>query len=218
MSTTDERVRVLNFGLQPRHVEDMWAVWGGRGIWTPGSSIDIPGDRQDVAGPDHAIQALAQWVDREALPAIRKVIDACDLRQDDDREVMFVSSPSSLMRLYANPKRPFGYLHLGACYEKHPIAASPWRVDEGCAPSRIILHAKGWGVTREWITHTQVLLRGHAPSNEHGHYFIERSKALDDYCERVKRHSQSGKIATIAGIDSLSVSSSCSTDSREVQS
>jgi hypothetical protein len=124
------------FGIKPETPKTIW--WGARALYErnhdplTGKDYDRRGrftfallwDRQQIEGgtPEER-EAFSYWIDKKAMPALRKLVKAeCRTRDglapDSDREIAVELEG---YRIVASPRRSYGYLYIGI----HPIADAP---------------------------------------------------------------------------------------------
>lgn len=98
----------MTFGIDMKaRGHEVW--WGARAILSNGY-VDVVWDRcQMVGGTDAERSALARWIDKVGMPAIRKLAKA--MTGDQDFEERFEQGGYFIV---ANPKRSHGYLYIGA--------------------------------------------------------------------------------------------------------
>ena len=108
----------------PSDVKSPELYWGARAIYEAPhfegrrserkipAHIDLLYDRQSFEGHEHPEKdAFVQWVDKTALPALRKWADEKWV-MGDSREVFSFEEGSYVLK--ASPNASYGYLYIGA--------------------------------------------------------------------------------------------------------
>lgn len=106
------------FGISPP--DGVKCAWGARAIFRD-NTIDLLWDRQTTVGEAKQCEKLLKWVNKTALPKLRKM--ARGVGQDEYRNLTIENEKYIL---HANPRSSYGYLYIGA-WEK-PQAAEKQEV------------------------------------------------------------------------------------------
>jgi len=105
---------VSNWGIPAP--ESAKVSWGVRAIYSPPAGIEILFDRQGVSGEDEKERKrLIDWVNKEGLPGLKKILKKDFLGQDERRIVEFKGGGYVLK---ASPQGSYGYLYVGAWEEE----------------------------------------------------------------------------------------------------
>ena len=110
----------MSWGIMPP--EGTFTAWGARAIYKPcrlnynkairgkwiPAEIDLLYDRQSAKGDDKALKGLSTWMNKVALPKLRKT---CSLSSSSEETVTIENDK---FKLVASPKGSFGYLYIGA--------------------------------------------------------------------------------------------------------
>jgi hypothetical protein len=139
------------FGYRtPEFGNEYAQFWGARAIYNSRTySIDLLFDRQSSDLPGYVGNAepdLQKWVNKIALPWLRKEVKKTGLSGDESRELVF---KDGRYELRANPKSSFGYLYIGAVKHKWHVVTDnegPWLTEGDPMPGDEILFS---GTKRE---------------------------------------------------------------------
>lgn len=85
-------------------------AWGARAIYKP-YEIDLLHDRQSWSGEEAKIKKLQTWLNKVALPKLRKEVKREYLETNESREIVISDGK---FQLIANPRSSYGYLYIGA--------------------------------------------------------------------------------------------------------
>jgi hypothetical protein len=103
------------FGLQPP--PEAGVAWGARAIVdTRGgyATLDVLADRQQFGGDARRIPALQAWLDKEALPILRRRVANWEPALTDGRSHTLIVIEGAGWRLLASQQGSYGYLYLVA--------------------------------------------------------------------------------------------------------
>ncbi len=100
----------LNWGLRPFRETDVLAAYGARTIFANGE-IEFLRDRQGFVGDDDQRQALCNWINSKALPALKKHIREKGWTQTTDEIFEFKEWPFELI---CSPRASYGYIYMSA--------------------------------------------------------------------------------------------------------
>ena len=88
------------------------AAWGARAIYR--NCVDVPWDRQHLAGDEPAKRALAQWLAKKTgggMTLLAKRLKAEGVLPSEDREIAI---DHGRFHLRANPRKSYGYVYITA--------------------------------------------------------------------------------------------------------
>lgn len=102
------------FGI--RGPENVQAWWGARAIYHPNDPmpIDFVWDRTSKRGVNGELLKLTTWLDKTGLKFLQTEVHKAHLGANEDRELRLKKDGYVLV---INPKRSYGYLHIGVWKE-----------------------------------------------------------------------------------------------------
>ena len=106
--TGPEPAPVPPWGIAPPEEVKARAAWGARAIYKNAGSVSLLWDRQGGKGHNASLMELLTWLDKVALPELRR-----DCRLPTWSEDTFEINAGRFF-LRATPKRSGGYLYIGA--------------------------------------------------------------------------------------------------------
>jgi hypothetical protein len=103
----------LEFGLKPPAGAKV--AWGARAVYRsrPRAEFDLLWDRQSVAGPERERMPLYEWLNKRALPELRKIVEDEFLPGSSWEEVSFEDLVDGYA-IKASPRGSCGYLYIVA--------------------------------------------------------------------------------------------------------